>query len=183
MKYLISIILLMNIGLSQNITMLEKRANNGDVDAQYDIAVMYLSGQEVERDIHKGIKWLKTASENGNIYAQTRLGVAYLQGIGVRQNNEEALKWLEQASSHGYLKAYTMLGIYYTKAEINYPKALDLFKTASDFNEPLAQYFLGEMYYSGMGVQKNLDVAKEYFGKACDNGDQNGCDEYRKLNN
>jgi len=38
------------------------------------------------------------------------------------------------------------------------------------------------MYYKGKGVRKNMDIAKELFGKACDNGDQDGCDNYRILN-
>ncbi|MGX3010086.1 Sel1 repeat protein [Helicobacter sp. 23-1044] len=38
------------------------------------------------------------------------------------------------------------------------------------------------MYGNGEGVPKNLSKAKEYFGKACDFGEQVGCDYYKKLN-
>ena len=41
---------------------------------------------------------------------------------------------------------------------------------------------LGAMYYAGRGVRQNYAVAKEWFGKSCDNGNQNGCDAYRTLN-
>ena len=33
-----------------------------------------------------------------------------------------------------------------------------------------------------IGVRQNYVVAKEWFGKACDNGYQNGCDAYKELN-
>lgn len=45
-----------------------------------------------------------------------------------------------------------------------------------------AQFNLGVMYANGEGVRQNKTTAKEWFGKACDNGTQQGCDEYRKLN-
>ena len=45
-----------------------------------------------------------------------------------------------------------------------------------------AQFNLGLMYAKGEGVRQNYKIAKEWFGKACDNGLQLGCDAYRKLN-
>jgi TPR repeat protein len=38
------------------------------------------------------------------------------------------------------------------------------------------------MYYNGRGVRQNKSLAKEYFGKACYNGFQNACKNYRILN-
>jgi len=38
------------------------------------------------------------------------------------------------------------------------------------------------IYKNGLGVRQDLGIAKEWYGKACDNGEQEGCDEYRKLN-
>lgn len=60
----------------------------------------------------------------------------------------------------------------------------------SDFRENLqaavqgnaaAQYNLGAMYYKGRGVRQDLVLAQEWFGKACQNGDQDGCDIYQRL--
>ena len=45
-----------------------------------------------------------------------------------------------------------------------------------------AQYNLGAMYHNGQGVRRNFHLSKEWFGKACDGGDQKGCDPYRYLN-
>ena len=41
---------------------------------------------------------------------------------------------------------------------------------------------LGLLYRDGQGVRQNLQTAKEYFGKACDVGLQEGCNKYRMLN-
>ena len=45
-----------------------------------------------------------------------------------------------------------------------------------------AQHNLGIMYYKGQGVKQDYHKAKDFFGKACDNGLQIGCDKYRELN-
>lgn len=45
-----------------------------------------------------------------------------------------------------------------------------------------AQNDLGVMYDNGKGVRQNTHTAKEWFGKACDNGFQMGCDKYKLLN-
>ena len=71
------------------------------------------------------------------------------------------------------------------------PVILSVSAMAADFNQVQrsaiqgdsdAQYNLGVMYYEGEGVRQNIATAKEFFGKACDNGFQQGCDNYRKLN-
>ena len=41
---------------------------------------------------------------------------------------------------------------------------------------------LGNLHSSGHGIRQDNKIAKEYFGKACDLGDQSGCDTYKILN-
>ena len=52
---------------------------------------------------------------------------------------------------------------------------------AAERGDIKAQSRLGAMYYSGKGVRQNKPLAKEWFGKSCDNGYQVGCDAYRDL--
>ena len=56
-----------------------------------------------------------------------------------------------------------------------------LFLQAAKQKSTVAQYRLGNLYAEGQGVRQNLKVAKEWFGKACNNGNQSGCDNYRRL--
>ncbi|EEG32494.1 Sel1 repeat protein [Neisseria flavescens NRL30031/H210] len=44
-----------------------------------------------------------------------------------------------------------------------------------------AQNNLGVMYEQGQGVLQDLALAQEWYGKACQNGDQDGCDNYQRL--
>ena len=64
----------------------------------------------------------------------------------------------------------------YTQQEI------ETIKSQAAAGDATAQFNLGVMYEFAKGVCKNKSTAKEWFGKACDNGNQAGCDSYRLLN-
>ena len=56
------------------------------------------------------------------------------------------------------------------------------FIKAAEQGNAKAQFIVGGLYWFGKGVQVNKSLAKEWLGKACDNGDQQGCEFYGKLN-
>ena len=62
-------------------------------------------------------------------------------------------------------------------------EAVKWYRKAAEQGDADAQAILGFSYLLGQsGVQVNKSLAKEWFGKACDNGDQGGCKYYGKLN-
>ena len=62
-------------------------------------------------------------------------------------------------------------------------EAVKWYRQAAEQGYANAQAILGFSYLLGQsGVQVNKSLAKEWFGKACDNGNQNGCEYYGKLN-
>ncbi len=67
-------------------------------------------------------------------------------------------------------------------AQKKYDLALKYCQPAAEQGDPEAQYNLGFMYYYGIGVRQNYTKAKEYYGLACDNKYQAGCDMYKTLN-
>jgi len=60
-------------------------------------------------------------------------------------------------------------------------KALKYYEESAKKGYAKAQFNLGLMYRDGEGVKQNRTVAKEWLGKACDNGDKKGCLYYKKL--
>lgn len=46
-----------------------------------------------------------------------------------------------------------------------------------------AQFNLAVMHKKGEGVAQNYTLAKEWFGKACDNGEPEACEQYQLLKN
>lgn len=68
-------------------------AEKGQVDAQYNLGVMYYSGDGVKQDYVEAAKWLRMAAQQGDKQAQYYLGSMYLNGEGVKQSESEAHKW------------------------------------------------------------------------------------------
>lgn len=64
----------------------------------------------------------------------------------------------------------------------NHAKAFEWNTKAAGQGHAQAQHNLGVMYRQGKGVSQDKSTAKRYFGQACDNGYQSGCDHYRILN-
>ncbi|HHF4685197.1 TPA: tetratricopeptide repeat protein [Haemophilus influenzae] len=103
-----------------------------------------------------------------------------------QSNYQTAFKlWLPMAEQ-GYAKAQFNLGVMYAKGQgvkQDDFEAVKWFRKAAEQGDADAQAILGFSYLLGQsGVQVNKSLAKEWFGKACDNGDQNGCEYYGKLN-
>ena len=80
-------------------------AEAGDVDAQYNLGIMYDNGYGVPQDYAEAVKWYRLAAEQGNAMAQNNLGVMYENGQGVLQDNVMAHMWYNIASANGVEKA------------------------------------------------------------------------------
>ena len=61
-------------------------------------------------------------------------------------------------------------------------EAVKWYRKAAEKGDADAQVLLGLAYLLGKGGQFNKSLAKEWLGKACDNGSQMGCEYYGKLN-
>ena len=74
-----------------------QEAENGDVDAQSNLAFMYLLGKDgVEIDGEKAIYWFKKAAEQGDMGSIVQLGSMYRNGVekaGIKKNEKEAEIW------------------------------------------------------------------------------------------
>ncbi|MEI6692953.1 MAG: sel1 repeat family protein, partial [Chlorobium sp.] len=60
-------------------------------------------------------------------------------------------------------------------------EAVKWYTLAANQGYAAAQFILGALYANGKGVKEDKSAAKEWFGKSCDNGIQEGCDKYREL--
>ena len=60
-------------------------------------------------------------------------------------------------------------------------KALEYFEQAGAQKHAAAQFRLGIIYEQGRLVPQNISAAKEWYGKSCDNGNQEACEAYRRL--
>jgi TPR repeat protein len=61
------------VQLSGQVVELQRRADEGDSDAQYDLAYMYENGIEVPKDLNKAIELYDKSANKGNDQAQENL--------------------------------------------------------------------------------------------------------------
>ncbi|WP_426879352.1 tetratricopeptide repeat protein [Glaesserella parasuis] len=126
----------------------------------------------------------KELAEQGYSTAQFNLALMYFEGQGVSQDYHQAAKWYQKAAEQGDASAQFNLGVMYDKGKgvrQDYHQAAKWYQKAAEQGMALAQTNLGVMYYKGYGVRQDKSKAKYYVGLACDNGDQTGCDNYRKF--
>jgi TPR repeat protein len=92
-------------------------AEQGNAEAQNNLAWAYEQGSAVKRDFKEAAKWYRSAAEQGSARAEYSLGVLYYNGRGVPKNLQDAIKWYRMAAAQGDPKAQYNLGFMYANGE------------------------------------------------------------------
>jgi len=125
-------------------------------------------------DISSGVfRFQVKLAEQGNPEAQYKVGEMYETGKGVQKNHATAMTWFEKAAAQDHKKAgYKLLYLDIKNNGLNdYSKTqLGVLRQESASGNPDAQYYLGKMYASGVGVPKSLNNALTWLNKATFNG-------------
>jgi soluble lytic murein transglycosylase-like protein len=82
----------------------QPKANQGDADAQFNLALLYYTGVGIPRDPKQAVYWYIKAAEQGHVNAQYKLGSLYLDGDGkeVPQDLKQAFFWYTKAADQGH---------------------------------------------------------------------------------
>ena len=146
-----------------------KAANDGNVEAQADMAGMYYRGDGVPKDGATYLKWLRLAAEGGGAYQQYELSHVYRDGDGAPKNESEAAKWLREAAEGGVDDAQMELAGRYASGEgVARDPAMSVkwYLRAALNSDPNAQYQLGLAYAKGEGVSADPVEAYKRFAIA-----------------
>jgi len=160
--------------LAEDASVSRMRAEQGDPEAQYDLASMYFRGKGVPQDYAEAVRWYRKAAEKGYTRAENALGYVYYQGKGVPQDDAEAVRWFRKAADHGDANAQSGLAFMYSQGKgmpQDYAEAVRWYSKAADQGDANAQYALGFMYRNGKGVPHDDAEAVRWFRKAADHGD------------
>lgn len=76
---------------------LEKAAESGDADAQYEIGLHYHLGDPVPQNDREAVRWYLKAAKQGNAPAMRYLADHYREGKGVPRDDNEAARWRQNA--------------------------------------------------------------------------------------
>lgn len=85
------------------------KAREGDVDAQYNLGIMYYHGEGIEADHKEALFWFLKAAEQDDPDAQYNLGFMYGKGEGVEKSQEQSMQWFMRAAQQGHKEAREIL--------------------------------------------------------------------------
>ena len=83
--------------IDKAIEIYQKGADAGNAPCQYNLGCQYMSGENIEKDRHKGFALIKAAAEQGYGLAMKDLGECYQFAIGTPGNMKRAYEWYEKA--------------------------------------------------------------------------------------
>ncbi|HPE60150.1 MAG TPA: tetratricopeptide repeat protein [Thiolinea sp.] len=99
-----------------SVSVLQTEAQNGNPDSQYQLALLYHSGQGVAKDLNQALTWYARAAEAGNNNAQYALALLYRSGE-VPMDTQVSLQWQQSAASKGNIEAMYGLGVLYANGQ------------------------------------------------------------------
>lgn len=138
-------------------------------------------------------KEIKRLAESGNSEAMFALAICYLgdarcsEGV-LSEDKPAGFSWFKQLADNGNTKAMVNVALGYLGGygvRQNETEAIKYLRKAASLNDPLAQYHLGMLLRdkkSFFGLIDNSE-AKEWLGRSCDNGLEEGCVAYKLFDN
>lgn len=158
----------------QDVELIEKYAQLGDVKAQTVLGMTYALGKATSQNDIEAAKWYRKAAEKGFTIAQYELGIAYDNGKGLKKNYVEAAKWYRKAAEQGFIEAQTNLGYAYQQGQgvkQDYAESIKWYQKAAKQGSIDAQFNLGLIYATGKGVPSDAVSAYMWFSLVASDGD------------
>ena len=141
--------------------------------AKFELAKMYLKWYKPDSE-KNAFKWFekvvnsKDDSFDGIAFAEYKLGEFYYSGEVVEKNYDKAIELFKQSANRKSFgeRAAFKLGNFYEYGEIPLNKdlkeALHWYEIAAKTNKE-AQLIVANMYYQGIGTEKNYEKAKIFY--------------------
>jgi len=166
----------------EDIKDLIKKAEAGDIEAQFDLAVCYNIGDGVPKDRTIAKKWWQKAAEQGCAESKYYVGAYYMIE---EKNHNKAFEWLLKAAEQGQVDAQQCVGAYYQdgcdEVPQDHKKAVYWHNKAAEQGHSEAEYNLGVCYWYGYGVEVDKTQSKKWFEKAAAQGDEMAITALRDL--
>lgn len=152
-------------------------AEAGVSEAQALYGQMLLDGHGLARDEAAALHWFHEAAKRGHAMALNMIGRCYENGWGADANPTVAVHWYRRSAKAGSdwgmynLATLLMLG---RGAPADQVEALALFRQAAALDHAKSINILGGFYEDGLGVPKDLAIARDHYLRAAEGGDFRG---------
>ena len=123
---------------------LDSKAEGGDPAAQFALGLEYEKGENREKDLQKAFSWYEAAANQDHVGAMYKMGV-YVAEEGEGQRSAAALG----------------VGTAIKYFNRDYARSAEWYQKASEKGSVAALYQLARLYYTGWGVDQDLEKAKD----------------------
>ena len=164
--------------------MVQKAANQGDVEAIAALAQYEIYGYVGDKDYKKGLELAQQAADAGNANGMYLVAYCCENGKGTSKDYDKAIEWYTKAADLGNDNAMSNLGDMYRYGKgtsSDNDMALFWIMKAAELGNDDAMYKLGYMYLNGVGVSANKNKAREWFKKAADKGNKSAEGALKRL--
>lgn len=163
-------------------------AQRGHAGSQVLVGLAYqVNYLGVEQNFKEAVRWFRLAANQGHQLGQNLLAKSYFYGMGVTQDFAQAKARFKTAAEQGEPEAQFMLAsIYldlgdYDELERNPKEAYRWFSRSAQQNYIPAYAALASLYENGFGVEKDLEVARNWYKKSCDQGIYASCEPFKHI--
>jgi len=154
-----------------------------NIGAITEFAWMLMNGDGMDEDKRAAFKLFKEIADLGIASIRNQVGIMYRDGIGTEKNKENAKIYFDLSAEQGNLLARMNLADILSKS--NDPRdienVLKIYLTMSDIGNALASYKLGIMYRDGVGIEKNIDLARYWLSVAAKRNNKDAQQELGKM--
>lgn len=158
----------------------KKAADAGLSTGQYRLGFCYHYAIGTESNLPLAVEWYTKAADQGDLEAMNELATIFLSGEdGVEKNEEKGVELLRAAADGGHGKAQCSLGGLLLNPDLmgvscvrqDIAAGVKWIQESANQFVGTAEFLLATLYVQGIGVDKNLDEAKEMYKRALKHGD------------
>lgn len=167
------------------VKLLSASCNDGNYDDCISLSSLYIdNGEDI---LNLAAKVLVAPCNNSYKEACSMLSKMYSKNIKVKSNRQSYIRYSNKACKLGDADSCYDLGMQYYKGNGHYIhmdhlKALLLFNRACENHNLQACDNMATMYAEGgLGISKNIKLAKSFFKQSCDLGYEPSCVKLAKI--
>ena len=142
-----------------------KSAEEGHKFASYMVGYCYKYGTGVLKNECKAFEWYLKAAKRGDSYSRSLVANYYNDGKYFPIKNEvKGFYWNRKTAINGYVDAQYKLANYHLNNK-NERKAFNWYLKIANKDSPRAIYLVAKCYRDGIGTDKDVEKATEWFHK------------------
>ena len=141
-------------------------ADRGFAKSMFYLGESYYLGEQVPQDYAEAFRLFSKGAELDNALCQYYLGECYMNGHGVKADESVALKWYKKAADQGHVISQRIIEDRRNREILEDQTPFATFEKSARSGNAQSMYIVGRYYEDGIGIEKDLNKAKDWYRKA-----------------